>query len=202
MEGVDFVTDSVECTPKCISGGRQRRSLNDNEDSVGIIVTGRQTAPLEEANKLSTSDDILENVTRGMDSIIEAVASETGITLSGGLPQLIESPSSFPTISTQPSSVPTLLHSSLPTLVPSSSPSLKPSLYPSVQPSSDPTANPSAHPSSSPSMYLSAFDGDKCRFDIECMIGVCDTDVCISGVSDKGHRSALLTQNTNKLMDS
>ena len=77
------MTDAVQCTPQCISG-------NNNEDSVGIIVTGRQTAPLEEARNLLTSDAILESVTQDMDNIIEEVISETGISLSAGLLKLLE----------------------------------------------------------------------------------------------------------------
>jgi len=34
--------------------------------------------------------------------------------------------------------------------------------------------SPSAAPSWSPSMFRSAFDGDNCRFDVECQIGTCD----------------------------
>ena len=43
--------------------------------------------------------------------------------------------------------------------------------------------SPSAAPSSSPSMLRSAFDGDSCRFNVECQIGICDKSTCRSEVS-------------------
>ena len=91
------------------------------------------------------------------------------------------SPTSYPTSmpSVQPSDVPTRS----PSKTPSSQPSKEPSTKPSSQPTVTPTASPSSEPSSAPSMYLYQFDGDKCRFDIECRIGRCISGFCASGVS-------------------
>ncbi len=184
-EVVDFMTDNVQCTPKCASDLRKRRALNDNEDSVGIIFAGRQTAPIEEADKLSTSQSILETVSLRMDDIVSEVIIETGVSISGGLPRLLEFPSASPSSSGRPSIRPSNVPSSQPSLLASNFPSQWPSLFPSTRPSSEPTDMPSLQPSSAPSMYLSAFDGDECRFDIECMIGICDGNVCKSEVSKR-----------------
>ena len=95
-------------------------------------------------------------------------------------------PSSVPTISLIPTSKPTTSHSPIHTSDPSAVPSFVPSSFPTISfaPSTYPTALPSELPTSSPSMFRSAFDGDRCRFDIECKIGKCINDICKSEVSD------------------
>jgi len=93
-----------------------------------------------------------------------------------------ESPTHRPTATSMPSASPSL--SSVPTNVPtvSGAPSFQPV---TKTPTSKPTVTmaPSLQPSSRPSSYLSVFDGDYCRFDIECGSGRCESNLCISNVS-------------------
>lgn len=92
------------------------------------------------------------------------------------------SPSSAPTLSHKPSAKPTL--SSKPTGRPTAS--MSPSGSPTtVKPTLKPTksTSPTLIPSSTPSSFNSIFDGDPCRFDIECRTGHCDEGYCRKGVS-------------------
>jgi len=93
-----------------------------------------------------------------------------------------ESPTHRPTATSMPSPSPS--SSSIPTIAPtvSGAPSFQPV---TKTPTSRPTVTmgPSLQPSSLPSSYLSVFDGDYCRFDIECGSGRCEDNTCTSEVS-------------------
>ncbi len=89
------------------------------------------------------------------------------------------SPTATPSISSKPTGQPSF------SLVPSDKPSV--SFLPTLQPTTAAPTNvpsmsqvPSMLPSSQPSKFFSSFDGDRCRFDIECRSLTCVTNSCKS----------------------
>lgn len=83
-------------------------------------------------------------------------------------PTLSTKPSSRPTQSSIPSERPTMTNT--PTASPTTSaPTIKPTL----------SRVPSHPPTSSPTMIDSVFDGDPCKFDIECKSGLCVQFRCV-----------------------
>ena len=88
------------------------------------------------------------------------------------------SPTVSPTLSSEPSLRPS--RSSNPSDSPSytSAPSANPTtLKPTLTPTSSPEPSPS--PTSSPTRINSVFDGDPCRFSIECKSRICSESMCI-----------------------
>ena len=96
----------------------------------------------------------------------EFTSEESSILFGSSCPSSTPS-STPPTISNEPSLVPSndpsFAGSNQPSLVPSSNPSKQPSLVPSSQPSSVPSSSPSSSPSSTPSYNPSAQPTDSCQ---------------------------------------
>ncbi len=163
-------------------------SLNrrlDSSDSISIIAGFRFVNT--DASEISFFQEEIATIVTDNVDVIESVISEfTGVSFENvvfGEFVALESPSASPSISSIPTVHPTVTAVPTRSSTPTSSLSQKPSQLPTFIPSHQPTVFPSSIPTSLPSMYRSQFDGDACRFSIECMKGSCKNGVCTSEVN-------------------
>lgn len=90
------------------------------------------------------------------------------------LPTVTSLPTLNPTVSGEPTNFPTE------TTIPTSQPSTHPPTFELTI-----SNKPSLQPTPGPSSYASIFDGQHCKFDIECISSTCKNSTCFSKVTKK-----------------
>jgi len=164
-QSIYTVLESIKCTPNEICNLKKERRflVNLESDGLSFTVALRQTAPPDLANTLQSSSDLLKKMTDD-DFVIDTLNKNVGKTFEFtganvlASPETSTTPSSEPSAghSENPSSSPSFVPSELPSNMPSSVLSSAPSESPSSKPSNHPLSIPSAVPSSQPSTIPSS----------------------------------------------